>query len=135
MRRHCALVLSLSTVVVGCTFRPSAAPEPTQTYINVAEVAQSQEMSLEVGDTAWSFTADTGGGVATPELSEPETARIVAVDDCQVYAEFEAVPGRAYLVRVELIGTVTVEDITDTGMARPMGPGLVERPEGPPDCD
>lgn len=134
MRRHAALVLFLSALV-GCTFGPSATPEPTQTYINVIEVAQSQEMSLEVGDAAWSFTSDTGGGVATPELTATKRARIVAVDDCQVYAEFDAVPGRAYLVRVAFIGTVTVEDITDTGMGRAMGPGLVERPEGPTDCD
>ena len=130
MRVVGALVLLLTGCSIALpTPRPDPAaqpgPIPTRTWVGVhvpAGWVAPQEMSLEVGDQAWSITVDGGAGVVSPDLSEI---------DCQILAAFEATPGAFYSIRFADDGSVSVEEVADMDA----GPGLVERDGGLTDCE
>ena len=70
-------------------------------------------------------------GVVSAGLSEVSPVKLVGVDDCHVFAAFEATPGALYLVRFAGDGSVSIEEVADMEA----GPGLVERDGGPTDCE
>ena len=92
------VVVALLLVLSGCSIAlPTPTPDPAaqpgivpaQTLIAVhgpVDWVVPQEMSLEIGDQAWSMTVDGGSGVAGDILSEVSLVRLVGVDDCHVYA-------------------------------------------------
>ena len=90
-----------------------------------------QDLSLEVGDQAWSLT-DGGSGVISPILSEISAVRLFGVGDCHVHAAFEAAPGRDYIVRLAEDGSASVEEST---IGLEDGPGMGEREDGLTGCE
>jgi hypothetical protein len=127
-----AFALLMAFMLAGCT-QPVPSPEAAATWVAVygpADWSPPEQMSLEIGATAWSITPDAGGGVVTAELTERAGIRLVGLDGCHLYATFDAVPGSAHVIRFAVDGSVQVEDIT--GGALDAGPGLVE--SAPSDC-
>ena len=116
------------------SFRPGLTPAPAETRFGVYIPPSSippQELSLEVDGQAWSIfvVAEGGHGVTSRVLSETSSVRLVGVADCRVYATFEANPGRAYGIRFEEDGSVSVEE--PGGLED--GPSMGER--DPTDCE
>lgn len=114
---------------------PIPAPSVTrQTWVAVhapADWVAPQEMSLEVGHRAWSISPEGGPGVVARDLSGAATVRLIGAEDCRLYASFEAVPGARYAIRFADDGSVSVRAVEEMET----GPGLVERDDGPTDCD
>jgi hypothetical protein len=127
-----ALLGFVAIASTACAEPPS--PEPAaQTWIAVygpIDWSPPDRMSLEVAGTAWSLTPDGGGGVVTESLTSPAEVRLVGLDDCRLYARFDATPGSAHIIRFAPDGSVQVQD--NTGGIMELGPGLVER--APSDC-
>jgi hypothetical protein len=138
------VVAALLVLLTGCSIGfPTPTPDPAampgvvpaQTVIGVfgpADWVPPQELSLEIGDQAWSILAEGGHGVAGRNLSDVTFVRLVGVDDCHVYAAFEAAPGAFYSIRFAEDGSVSVKDITAQGIED--GPALGEREGGLADC-
>lgn len=127
-------LVALAISVAGCVLRMPEPPLPPQTWLSVdglRDWAHSEQMSLEVGERAWSITPLGGPGVVTPALTEPAHVRLVGLETCQEYASFDITPGSAWIINFALDGSVTVVDAAQ--VAHAMGPGLVEGP--PSDCD
>lgn len=106
---------------------------PRQTWVAVhapADWVAPQEMSLEVGDEAWSITVDGGPGVVAYDLPAVTIVRLIGVDDCHVYAAFDAAPGGFYSIRFADDGSVSVDEVE----VMETGPGLIERDGGPTGC-
>ena len=122
----------LLLLLTGCSIAlPTPTPDPaaqpgvipTRTWVGVhvpADWVAPPEMSLEVGGQAWSITADGGAGVVSPDLSEIRSVRLVGVDDCHVFAAFEATPGAFYAIRFADDGSVSIEEVA----VMEAGPGL-----------
>lgn len=132
MRAAILMLLALS----GCTHpqppAPSAATQQTWVAVHApADWVAPQELILEVGDRAWSITPDAGPGVVAHDIAGTATVRLVGVEDCRVYAAFEVVPGARYSIRFADDGSASVRTVE----MMETGPGLVERPDGPTDCD
>lgn len=137
------VVAALLLVLSGCSIaHPTPSPDPNalpgimpaQTWVGVhvpADWVAPQEMSLELGDQAWSITVNGGSGVVSRDLSEITSVRLVGVEDCHVYAAFEAAPGALYSIRFEDDGSVSVNNIS----FMEAGPGLVERADGLTGCE
>jgi len=133
----------LLLVTSGCsTAVPTLTPEEAalpagshaQTWIGVhvpADWVPPQEMSLEIGDQAWSITVDGGAGVVSLDLSEISSVKLVGVDDCHVYAAFEAAPGGFHSIRFADDGSVSIGEPA----FMEAGPGLVERDGSLTGCD
>lgn len=92
----------------------------------------AEELSLEIGESAWQLTPADGDGVAAVNSNAPVTVRLIRVSDCHVYAEFEAEPGSRHVIRIDARDptSATVEEVD----AMAMGPGLGERADGPTNC-
>lgn len=138
MRAVVVLLLALA----GCSLLPTPSPDPDarpsivpgQTWVAVhtpADWVAPQEMSLEVGNQAWSITVDGGPGVMVHDLSEVALVRLVGVEDCHAYAAFQAAPGSFYSIRFADDGSVSVEEVE----MMETGPGLTKRDGGSTDCD
>lgn len=137
------VVTSLLFLLTGCSIAlPTPTPDPaaqpglipTRTWVGVhipADWVAPQDMSLEVGDHAWSITVDGGAGVVSTDLSEISSVMLVGIDDCHVFAAFEATPGALYSIRFAADGSVSIEEVADMEA----GPGLVERDGGLTDCE
>lgn len=137
------VVAALLLLLTGCSIalptpRPDPAAQPglipTRTWVGVhvpADWVAPQEMSLEVGDQAWSITVGGGAGVVSPDLAEISSVKLVGVDDCHVFAAFEATPGAFYSIRFADDGSVSIEEVA--GMEA--GLGLVQRDGGLTDCE
>jgi hypothetical protein len=136
-------LVAIVFLLAGCSIAlatpppdPAAQPGliPTRTWVGLhvpADWVPPQEMSLEVGDQAWSITVDGGAGVVSPVLSEISSVKLVGVDDCHVFTAFEATPGAFYSIRFADDGSVSIEEVADMEA----GPGLVERDGGLTDCE
>lgn len=130
--RWIGLALIAALALPGCS-----APTPTWVHVRgpgISRWTPPQEMSLEIGDSAWSITPEGGLGVAATELSSPARVRLVGVADCHVYVEFDAVPGSRYVIQLgsfEAPDAVTVQEVEAIEAA----PGLVEHTGGANDCD
>lgn len=135
-------VVLLFLAVGGCSLLPASRPDPAahpgvvpaQTWVAVhtpADGVAPQEMSLEVGEHAWSITVDGGPGVVADDLPEVTLVRLVGMEDCHVYAAFDAAPGGLYSIRFADDGSVSVDEVE----VMEAGPGLNERDAGPADCD
>ncbi len=130
--RHVCLALIAVAILGGCSIPTETSAGSDQTWVAIHGLAPEQEASLEIGDSAFSITPRGGLGVAAADLSAPARVRLVGVTDCRVYAEFEAEPGHRYVIRLGPgEGEATIEEVE----AMEMGPGLVERADGPTDCD
>jgi hypothetical protein len=137
----CASVPPMASVPMASERVPAvtsaALPSPTSWVPDVSPPAQAhfavyppydgwvvpQELSLEVGEEAWSIETTGRYGVTTPMLSEITRVRLFGVDDCHLYAAFDAAPGGAYVIRFAEDASTSIEQydgIED-------GPGLVER--------
>ena len=138
MRVMSGLLLSLtacSTAIHTPSQDPAAEPGliPTQTWVGVqipADWPAQQELSLEVGDQAWSIIPEEGGGVVSSDLSRVASVRLVRVDDCHVVAAFEAGPRAYYSISLASDGSALIEEVE----AMAAGPGLIERDGGLTGC-
>ncbi len=135
MRRVLALTWIIAISLAGCAF---PLPEPTQSPAQVwlavygpRDWIPSESMNLRIGEGVWSITPSGGGGVATPDLTQQATVRLIGMETCREYASFDIAPGSAWIIRFAPDDSVTVEDAA--GQAHEMGPGLVEG--SPNECD
>jgi hypothetical protein len=124
--KRLAWVAVLVTVLGACTSTDE------QTWIGVRGPTLPQELSLEIGDQAWSVTPLDGSGVVAADLSGATRVRLVGVSDCHVYASFDAEPGSRYAIR---FSPSDPEVVVEQVEMLEMGPGLVERSDGVTDCD
>ena len=129
MMRLGAVAAVLAIGITGCAGLSSG-----RAWIQVASNeawTAPEDMSLQVGESAWSVTVDGGGGVATPLLNGTAEIRLFGVESCRLYASIRISPGSAYAIFFESAGSVSVEDWS--GQSQPMGPGLPDRE--PVACD
>src|SRR5918999_3719137 len=68
-----------------------------------------QELSLEVGEEAAPIETTGNYGVTSPMLSEITRVRLFGVEDCHLYAAFDAAPGGAYLIRFAEDASTSIE--------------------------
>jgi hypothetical protein len=105
---------------------PDVSP-PAQAWIAVYPPRDGwvvpQELSLEVGDEASYIDASGSWGVTSPMLSTITPVRLFGVEDCHLYAAFDAAPGGQYVIRFAEDASTSVEQVA----AIDSGPSLGER--------
>ena len=98
----------------GCgLFTGTPAPEGSDALISVLVTGDvpDDELSLEIGQAAWALT-DGGPGSAGLSAPDPQTIRLLRVDDCEELVEFEADPGTAHAIVFGADGSASVEERT-----------------------
>lgn len=124
MKRVIAGAWLIGLLSSGCSVLLQSAP-PTQAWIEVLGTQWAEQpMSVEVGDLAWQITEEGGRGVVMPHLKGTVPVRLVGIDDCRMYASFQAGPSSANLIRLAADGSVTIEDMS--GEVQVHGPALIE---------
>jgi hypothetical protein len=103
-------------VLGGCgLFTGTPAPEGSDALISVLVTGDvpDGDLSLEIGGSAWSVT-DGAAGTAGLSAPDPQTVRLLRVDDCEELASFEAEPGSAHAIVFAADGAATVEERTES---------------------
>jgi hypothetical protein len=86
--------------------------------------------SLEIGESAWAVTPDSGGGVVSLESNHPLTVRLVDVEACRTVTRFTAEVASKHVITVAADGTATSEDVSDG----PIDTGPALTPTEPVGC-
>lgn len=96
----------------GCgLFTGTPAPEGSDALISVLVSGEvpDEDLSLEIGQAAWVVT-DGAAGSAGLSAPDPQTVRLLRLEDCEELAEFEADPGMAYAIVFGADGSARVEE-------------------------
>jgi len=126
MRKITALLV-LGAVLAACQGFYLATPIP-QTWIGILGPlgwTPPEELSLELGGSAWSITAESPHGVVTVFPGRPVEVTLWGALTCRRYALFEAPAGSLYRIVFLEDGSIRIDDLH--GQAIEMGPSLPER--------
>jgi hypothetical protein len=120
--------------LTGIGFVPDTATDPDPDPVEAMWVAVTGPhdwapdpgYSLEIGEIAYSISANNGGGVTSVAVAERTVVRLRRLPDCVPIVRFAGRPGGRYVIRLSEAATPRVEDWTgrglDTGPALTAGP-------------